>query len=34
MNSDAVLILCCTVLLILFYGEPDLATALIHWLMK
>lgn len=34
MSSDAAFYVCATVLFILFYGEPDLMTALTHFLMK
>ena len=35
MNNEGVAgIICITVLIILFGGDPDLADAVIHWLMQ
>lgn len=33
-NSDSIFIICCFLAVVLFYGEPSLMTALIHFLMK
>jgi hypothetical protein len=32
--SDAMLFICATILVILFYGEPDLMSALIGWVQS
>jgi len=34
MNTDSVIIICGTILLILNYGDPDLMDAIIHFLMR
>lgn len=33
-NSDSVITICITLLIILKIGEPDLLTVIIQWIMK
>lgn len=34
MSDDAILIICCTILIVLFAGEPDLADAIMAVIRK